>query len=41
MYGTNLFVDCVSVPKDEVTANEASEESVKPPRFATVRLLLN
>jgi len=39
--GTDLFVDCVSIPKDDVTANEAREEGVKLSRFPSVRLLLN
>ena len=38
---TNLFIDCASVSEDDVAANEAGEERVKAPLFATVCLLLD
>ena len=38
---THLFVDCVSIPKDEVAANEAGEESVEASLLPAVHLLLN
>jgi len=38
---TDLFIDCVSVPKDKVAADEAGEERVHISLFATVRLFLD